>query len=153
MHHKTLKTIRYMKSSEFSIGNYVNLFGYSVIIGLSKDTMTVENLDNGEIREVKYNYLHMDSIWVTPWVLGACGFDKRIDKDGKDSYVYESTGVRYTVKFMDDGDGFPYPLTYIDNIREKQISSPVPVPYLHNLQNVIVATLGKELKFDINYEG
>ena len=141
-----------MKSSEFSIGNYVNLFGYSVIIGLSKDTMTVENLDNGEIHEVAYNYLHLDSIRLTAWVLRACGFDKRIDKDGKDSYVYVSTGVRYTVKFMDEGDG-GYPLTYIDNIREEQISSPVPVPYLHNLQNVIVATLGKELKFDINYEG
>lgn len=141
-----------MKSSEFSIGNYVNLFGYSVIIGLSKDTMTVENLDNGEIHEVAYNYLHLDSIRLTAWVLGACGFDKRIDKDGKDNYVYESTGVRYTVKFMDERDG-GYPLTYIDNIHEEQISSPVPVPYLHNLQNVITATLGRELKFDINYEG
>lgn len=151
MHRKTLKTISYMKSSELSIGNYVDLFGCSVVIGLSRDTITVENLDNGEIREVSNNYISLDSIWVTPWVLGACGFDKRIDKDGKDSYVYESTGVRYTVKFMDNG--FPYPLTYIDNIREEQISSPVPVPYLHNLQNVITATLGGELKFDINYEG
>lgn len=140
-----------MKSSELSIGNYVNLFGYSVVIGLSRDTITVENLENGEIREVSNNYMSLDSIWVTPWVLGACGFNKQIDKDGKDSYVYESTGVRYTVKFMDWD--FPYPLTYIDNINEKQISSPVPVPYLHNLQNVIVATLGKELKFDRNYEG
>jgi hypothetical protein len=140
-----------MKTSELSIGNYVDLFGYSVIIRLSKDTVTVENLDSGEIHEVKYNHISLDSIWVTPWVLEACGFDKRIDKDGKDSYVYESIGVRYTVKFMDDG--FPYPLTYIDNINEEQISSPVPVPYLHNLQNVITATLGGELKFDRNYEG
>lgn len=141
-----------MKTSELSIGNYVDLFGYSVIIGLSKDTVTVENLDSGEIREVSNNYISLDSIWVTPWVLGACGFEKRIDKDGKDSYVYESTGVRYTVKFMDERDG-GYPLTYIDNIHEEQISSPVPVPYLHNLQNVITATLGGELKFDRNYEG
>lgn len=141
-----------MKSSELSIGNYVDLFGCSVVIGLSQDTITVENLDNGEIREVSNNYISLDSIWVTPWVLGACGFDKRIDKDGKDSYVYESNGVRYTVKFMDVKDG-GYPLTYIDNIHEEQISSPVPVPYLHNLQNVITATLGGELKFDINYEG
>lgn len=140
-----------MKSSELSIGNYVDLFGCSVVIGLSRDTITVENLDNGEIREVSNNYISLDSIWVTPWVLGACGFNKQIDKEGKDSYVYESTGVRYTVKFMDDG--YPYPLTYIDNIQEKQISSPVPVPYLHNLQNVITATLGGELKFDRNYEG
>lgn len=141
-----------MKSSELSIGNYVDLFGCSVVIGLSRDTITVENLDNGEIREVSNNYISLDSIWVTPWVLGACGFNKQIDKEGKDSYVYESTGVRYTVKFMDERDG-GYPLTYIDNIHEEQISSPVPVPYLHNLQNVIVATLGRELKFDINYEG
>ena len=140
-----------MKSSELSIGNYVDLFGCSVVIGLSRDTITVENLDNGEIREVSNKYISLDSIWVTPRVLGACGFNKQIDKDGKDSYVFESTGVRYTVKFMDDG--YPYPLTYIDNIQEKQISSPVPVPYLHNLQNVITATLGGELKFDRNYEG
>ena len=140
-----------MKTSELSIGNYVNLLEWSIVNGLSKDTVTVENLDSGQIHEVSNNHISLDSIWVTPWVLGACGFEKRIDKDGKDSYIYESTGVRYTVKFMDDG--YPYPLTYIDNIREEQISSPVPVPYLHNLQNVITATLGGELKFDINYEG
>lgn len=134
-----------MKSNELRIGNYVHLFekGFYKVHTISRKVIQVHgDLIGGEV----FDIFNIQPIQLTPEIIEKCNFEKHLtagnSKAAFYSYRYSITNTLELAWYSADGR-----LKFQTKLSGFSID--FDIQYLHQLQNLVFALTGKELKFDL----
>ena len=128
-----------IKANELRIGNWVN---YIDINGLNPAQIEIEDFIN--LKEDGEKDFAFSPIPLTPEILEKCGFEKELfEMSGCEVWHVPNTLWRIARSYRDENE---YKLWH------ERISPPTwnlkTLEYLHELQNIIYALTGKEIKFN-----